>query len=267
MKRTESKLSKQLPVPHFPPPERLRRLARYLACIWLAGWLAAGQLAAQADLRAARQELVKSAFSTFVPTYSLLKNGSYYHHFYPLAAGNQYYANRGLFQGSLDYEGLHYDSLPIGYDLHNQFVFVSVLQYGTQEQLILNTQKISRFRAGQTQFVRVPDSAYTELEGGIYQLVYEGETFRFLIRLKKELVKIPSSERGENQFKFVEKESYYLAGDLTAYQLRRRKDLIGAFGSDPRIVEFVKRNKLYLRAGQPGFVNEVVQVLQFAEEK
>jgi hypothetical protein len=199
-----------------------------------------------------------------VPPYSLLKNGSYYHHFYPQTAGNQYYGDRGLFPGSLSYEGMRHDSIPIGYDIYNQLVFVAVMHHYSQEQLILNTQKILHFSAGQIPFIRVPDSTVAGLAGGIYQVAYEAPSTRFLIARQKERLKIPSSEPGEKQFKFVEKESYYLIRDAIAFPIRRRKEVIGAFGSDPHIVAFVKKNKLILHASQPGFVNEVVQVLQFA---
>lgn len=177
-----------------------------------------------------------------------LYNGPEYYFYDPLIKSNAYFMDVNAFSNaSVDYDGNHYNNVPIIFDIYSDKVVV--LLYNKFSKFSLIKEKVKGFDFLDHHFVNISgDSlkANSEIKAGYYEQLYGGK----LIVLIKHTKTIQASAGGvvSAEKYFVATKDYYLKKGAEYYKINGESALLNAL-SDRKadLKQYIKANQIKFR--------------------
>lgn len=153
--------------------------------------------------------------------------------------GSQYFTGEYFVNGSLVYDGVLFENIPLQYDIYRQLVITLFDSGSTIENLSIDSNRISWFSFDGLKFVNYKGVL---LPHGIYQEFYNGYRSTILIKRVKETAR--NDERSRYYYKFNTNYKIYLLIKNQVYQINKKKDLMIALGNDVEVRKYIKSNNL-----------------------
>lgn len=185
---------------------------------------------------------------------ALLYKGAEYEGSYPLIAGTPFSGDGGFRNGSLCYEDVLYESIPIAYDLVRNEVLIKGFQTFT---IKLDKGKVCGFVADGHRYVHLFNStnAADELPDDFYEVLYEGKV-RAYAKHAKQIVR---ALHADAQDRFVEQVSYFVWKQGQYHRIDREKDLLNLFPEDKsKLKAFWKERHLNFGKAPGAFIQQTL---------
>lgn len=159
----------------------------------------------------------------------LLYNGSEYTEYYHGFRGHPYYKSDSLLEGEVNYEGIIYKNVLLGYNIADNMVYIRDNMQGFNIRLL--NEKISWFLIDGKKFVNVPGSK--GVPPGFYELIYDRHVKAYISREKK----LQLSVNAEEPMHFEQYDHYFVesngrirkvnsvAGIINALQPEKKDEL------------------------------------------
>ena len=199
-------------------------------------------------------------YHSYLTPESGLYNGSEYAG-YPirLTEGHQFFDTNELVNGSIVYDGVLYENVPIQIDLVTELVIIN--SFGGAYRMQLINEKISSFKLLDHTFIRlVKDSTNRNvISTGFYDQLYAGN----IAVLKKEQKKIRENVSIVTGItgSVTENDFYYLKKNEKFYTVKNKNALLEVLHDKKKdIKQFIRKNKLKFRKDPD---NVLIQVASY----
>jgi hypothetical protein len=160
----------------------------------------------------------------------------------PILEGHPYFQTDHADQGSIFYDGLLYENVPIWYDLvKNEIV---VLHFDHTSKIRLHNEKIKYFSIYNHTFINLglDSSIVSDIPPGFYDLAYDGES-EVLVKRTKYAKLEPMWITILNQ-----KNDIYLKKEGKYYPVKNEDSVLKALGSRQKEIQlYLKNNKVKFR--------------------
>jgi len=116
------------------------------------------------------------AYQLFEGVQSRLYNGKLYRDYsIPLSEGHPYFSTDQFETGSIRYDGMFFENVPLLYNIVSDEVITP--HYNKVQWVSLRNDKIESFNFGGHQFIRIEaDSLNVDITSGLYEQLYAGKT-------------------------------------------------------------------------------------------
>lgn len=196
-------------------------------------------------------------YHSFVnPETQLYRGQQYVEYAYQIKTGHPYFED-SLIEGSLLYNGVLYEHVPLLYDVVLDQVTIkdpySVWKIG------LDRQHLDSFTVEQHQFIRLADSLNpTAPRNGFYEQLYRGRV-RLLKRTSKSVqVEVPFAGQGFEKYTLTNI-SYYLKMGETYYPVNNERSLLTALKEKRGPAKkFMRSNRLRMRKDKENTLLKVI---------
>lgn len=171
-----------------------------------------------------------------------LYNGSAYTAYYPSTSGTPFW-NADFHTGTIGYEGVVYNDIPIAYDLVSDEVLIKDAR---QVIIKLDAAKINFFSIAGHTFVRLKEdtASANTLPADVYDLIYNGSV-KVYVKRKKQVAR---NIGPDGRYPFMTYDAYFVHKDNKYYPVSKKNDLLKLFkDKDDAIREFWKAQKLNYR--------------------
>ena len=173
-----------------------------------------------------------------------LYNGREYYDYSPtIKDGDPFFLSTKFNTGSVTYDGILYENVPILYDLVTSDVVITDSNYFYR--IKLNGERVSRFSVLQHTFIRLDEDSNAVIKPGFYDLLYDGETRLY----KKHIKRVQEAVTNEGVRRYiVESIDYYVLKGNVYYHVNSKKDLLSVLKDKKKELNAsVKKNKLDTR--------------------
>lgn len=193
--------------------------------------------------------------------HQLLQQGKEYGYFYSNVKGNYVLGDS---VGSLKYDGIFYPEVDLHYDTYNDLVLVRNNQAGGRRYLIIKQAKVEAFTINGIMFIHLQEPIDSLIETGIYQLAFDQNGMRLLVKKRKTLDKNTSRLPTEIKVaQFVSSDIHYLNTPTKTFQIKNKRDLFDAFQHQERIKAYIKSEKIRFTPQKEEFTNQIIKILIF----
>jgi len=197
-----------------------------------------------------------ASYYRFTDKRARLYNGTEHIGYLYTIKGYAYYLTDQWVKGSVVYDGLFFDQVPMLYDAYHDEV---VILHFNGYRLNLLSEKVKKFDLNGHHFVRhVYDSlAKSSLPTGFYDYLYEGKTTVLAKRLKildEKLTDVVEQE-------FLPGNTYAIYRDSVYHSCNSRGSLLSAFGARSKDVRrYLRKNKLKYKVDPE---NTIIQAAKY----
>jgi len=173
----------------------------------------------------------------------IYKGPEYGEYAHTLSESHPYFDTSAYQNGSVVYEGVLYENMPILYDIVYDLVIIR--HYNKYHKIQLLSDKVSSFTIGDHHFIRLVDSNSNVIQTGFYEQLYEGK----LVVLKKYVKVIqPIASMSEIKTKANAKNYFFVVQDGKYYSITNERSLMKIFGDRKNAVQaYLKSNKIKFR--------------------
>jgi len=185
-----------------------------------------------------------------------LYNGSEYAGSFSNSIGHPYFESDRLQKGSILYNAVLYQDIPLSYDLVRDELIIS--NYTRNFNLKLVTEKIIYFSFLNHVFVKIePDSSMgTSLASGFYELLYNEKLMVLAKRVKR-----LQAGAAEDKPKFVQYDHYFVRNDNMLKEIESERDLLEFFKDQKaEIKKYLHKNDFRFKK-DPG--NTIVKAAEY----
>jgi len=180
-----------------------------------------------------------------------LFNGPEHRGYMRPATSHPYFLNEDIHIGSIYYDGIFYDNVPLMYDILNdnvitlQYVKDSSIQYRSIFKIDLFRDRTGSFSIPGHDFVKIEaDSNTGKMKSGFYELLYNGKAKVVVRRTKVYAEEI----KRELERRYDSSSTYYILKKGTYYPIKNKGDVLDVFKDKRReISAFISKNKLKYR--------------------
>ncbi|MBS1505616.1 MAG: hypothetical protein JSS79_03115 [Bacteroidetes bacterium] len=157
-------------------------------------WKGHGQVANDSMVVAKAKEATKEIYVQAMGAELGLYNGVFYKEFpeYPSDDGQPYYASAEWYNGTVFYDGIRYDNIPMHYDLVNDKLIIDHQFAAVKLELI--SRKVSYFDFEGHHFVWLDNAAGGLMQAGFYEQHYDGKIKCYTRWYKKRIESIGARE-------------------------------------------------------------------------
>jgi hypothetical protein len=190
---------------------------------------------------------------------SRINIGSYYFDRNWGTDGHPFFLENYWESGTVMFEGQHYDSIEMRYDIYNDLLLVKYIdKEGRVTPIQLYNSKVDEFRIMGHHFVRLKEDTLSGFKTGFFDLLQDGETAKVLAKRKKE---INRSVNSSDQVKeYLQKDKYYIMINQDYYDVNGKKSIIKVLSDRKSELKiFLKKNKSRFRKNEERQLIEVVQ--------
>ena len=183
-----------------------------------------------------------SFYHRFIDPPTGLYNGSeYVDYAYSIKSGHPFFMSTNFNSGSIVYDGVLYDNIPLLYDVVKGEIVIKAGIY----KLSLIKEKVSGFSVLNHKFVRLEENNSNQavISTGFYDILYESEISLY----KKQKKKIRDYSGFSESLKryIVESDFYYFKKDRVFYPVNNRGSLLSLLQNKRKEVQqFIRKNKL-----------------------
>jgi hypothetical protein len=181
-----------------------------------------------------------SLYYQYTDRQSRLYNGVEFLGYSPRIEGHAFFPESEWQSGSLVYDGLEYQNVPMLYDIFKDGLVVR--HFNNYFRVGLVREKVKEFTIANHHFVRIEiDSlSKTPITTGFYDLLYSGK----LDVLAKRVKTIVETITYQLEQKFVEEDFYYIYKDGTYYPIKNNKELLKVFKEKSKDVrQYLGKNR------------------------
>ncbi len=190
-----------------------------------------------------------------------LYNGVFYKEFIQNETdeGHPYFESDLLVDGSINYEGIHYEDVSILYDLVNDKVIIDHKFGGFKFQLI--SEKVNSFSLHNHFFVHLISSKpNTPPPNGFYERLYDG---RFKAYAKWSKKKFDAIGAGAVQVRYEDQNQFYIFNGIEYIQVKSKSSVLNVLKDKKQsISKFIRKYKLKFGAN---CVESLPRILAFYE--
>jgi hypothetical protein len=154
--------------------------------------------------------------------------------------GTPFFGQESRFKGEVMFAGTWFFSLPIHYDLVNDKLLI--WSFDQSQLLVMNSEKIDRFRLGNEEFVRggVFAKAKENRKAGFYQILYEGDV-QVLAQKKKVVVQKSAADKSFAYYKQFN--TYFMVMDENWEEVNGKKSIMHIFSDQKENIKAFIRNE------------------------
>ncbi|HSV09597.1 MAG TPA: hypothetical protein VLI68_02440 [Hanamia sp.] len=188
-------------------------------------------------------------------------NGRHYIYFSYKMEGDPYFITGDFTNGSVNYSGRNYDSLPLLYDLaRNQLV---VLSQNKLFPIVLENDFIDSFSLHGHHFIKLLQDYRQNLNNtGFYDLLYNGNVQLLAKRAKN----IDEQIKGDVLIRiFYSKDRFYVHKDSLYYLVSNKKDVLNLFKDKAHEIKKYMR-KHHLKFRRKNFEEPIIKVTEFYDQ-
>jgi len=178
---------------------------------------------------------------------SFLYTGKVYVDKYGNIEGHQFFNEDYWELGEIVYEGQHFDSVYLMYDIYNdQLLLEHFNSSGSLAPIKLFNSKISSFKLQGHSFVKFEKDTISGLSDGFYDELFIGDQVEIHVMRKKEIYKSSGTNTVEEVFK--ERDKFYIKKDGVFYLIKSQRNISKALlDYKKEIKRFIRSNKLFYR--------------------
>lgn len=220
------------------------KMAQVTLLLSLILFLHNGQLRAQSAISDSLDPATANAvriFAAATGTQAGYYNGTQYRR-YPnfIHTGNPFFLADSLLPGTLTYDGVRYENVPLQYDEVNDALITTDVQGDNLVQL--HKAKVSAFTIGEYQFTNHQAATYPG--AGYYRVLYNGKS-QIIVKEKK-LIQVTPGQTNAETVRWVDASvDYYLKTSKGYEKFSRLNTLLSLFGNHRKAVAgFIKDKKL-----------------------
>jgi hypothetical protein len=185
---------------------------------------------------------IKSVSKSTLKENSLLYSGRQYLRFSRNVSGTPFFLSEKPIAGTVLYDGVLFDSVPIYYDINIDKLIVDNYYQNNQIQLI--SEKVKYFILSGHKFVRTDVAGFPI---GFMELVYEGVKSRVFIKRQKRLP--ITSNPGEERMQYKEQVLYYVEINRQLYAAQSERMLLNTLkGKKQQVQDFLKGAELSFKS-------------------
>lgn len=210
-------------------------------------------------------ESVQQAFSSAVRVYdkyidknAMVYSGISYAKNYGGIKDHPFFLEDYWEPGNVNYDGNSYDSIDLMYDVYNDLLIVENFSMsGLPSPIQLFAPKVNSFSLHGYHFVCLLADTLTNIKGGYYNLMYDGQHSKVLVKRRKELVK--SNDINSVREMFVEKDKFYILKGGTMYQVKKRRSILKVLADKNKALKvFIRKNGLNFKTNTDEQIARVV---------
>lgn len=219
-----------------------------------------GQVVQDSVVVAKAKEATKEMYVQAMGAELGLYNGVFYKEFpaYPNDDGQPYYASTEWYNGTVFYDGIRYDNIPMHYDLVNDKLIIDHQFAAVKLELI--SRKVSYFDFEGHHFVWLDKSAGDLVQPGFYEQHYNGKIKCYTRWYKK---RIESTGAREVQVRYEEHRRMFLIKDNTYFPIKGKASLLKVLkDKKPMLQKYMRKANLDFNAHK---AEAVANVLAFYE--
>ena len=170
-----------------------------------------------------------------------LYNGSGYETYDVHIKGNPFFLP-AMQSGSLYYDGMRYENLPMIYDIHHDELIIN--RYTQNFRIRLVNEKTSYFTLENHFFIRIVQDTSNNpvIPTGYYERLYDGN-ITALAKRRKRIDETILAEGLSSQF--IEDDLFYIRKDNIYYAVRNKRGVLDIFRERKKeIKKFLRKNKI-----------------------
>ena len=166
-----------------------------------------------------------SLYDREVSRNTMLYSGISYYDSHSNILGHQFFGEDYWEQGTVDYDGQHYDSIFLKYDIYrDQLLIENFNSDGFLSPIIIYQKRVDSFMLMNHHFIKIEGDTAAILRTGYYDLMYHGDDLQFLVRRRKDIV--DSNEISTIREEFLQKDRYYIKKGTDYYRFRKKGALL-----------------------------------------
>ena len=188
-----------------------------------------------------------SIFTTALLEETPLYTGKVYLDIYGGVQGHQFFNEEYWELSEIVYDGHHFDSVYLMYDIYNNEVLLEHFSTeGTLAPIKLYNPKISSFKIQGHSFVMLQSDSLNRMPEGFYDQLFLGDNVGVYALRRKEIYKSTGSNTiTEN---FIEKHKYYIRKGGIYYPIRSKGNITKALVDRKKeIKKYLNANRLYFK--------------------
>lgn len=201
-----------------------------------------------------------SLYEDQVRTQSYLINGGSYNKLQllhndlsRLDEAHPYYAFEWI-PGSVLYGGEHYNASFV-YDLSAGNLIMQIISL--QKQILLVKEKVDQFTLGEHHFVKL--NRTSSIDGGFYELIYDGQTKVFVRKIKK-MERVVGYDV-DFPFKYVSKTNYYIKKDDRYFLVKSKRSVLKVLAGKESVLKvFVRSQAKSFKEDPVFFIREMARL-------
>lgn len=182
-------------------------------------------------------------------------NGTEYFFYDPSIKGNAYFSDINAFTpGSVYYDGIYYDGVPMLYDLYVDQVVV--LLYNHLSKYSLNKERVASFDLTNHHFINIKSDIISEkagLKSGFYDQLYSGKT-EILVKREKAIQTNISAEST-----FLDATKWFIRKNNIFYSFGNKAALLNLLKDKKKELErYINTNQIEFRDNPEGAMVKIV---------
>ena len=201
------------------------------------------------DSLAVQDSAVQEAISVYhhyTGLQSQLYNGKTHIGYDPNMQGSAYYLSNDMQTGTIEYENIVFNNVPLRYDEVGEKVVVQ--HFNRISSFELTSEKVSRFSIGDHAFVRIEPKNSNDKNAppaGFYEVLFSGDLTVFARRKKLVAEYI---ENMEVKRRIDNKESFYARRNGVFYPVNNERSLMAVMkDKENQVHQYLRKNKLKFR--------------------
>lgn len=190
---------------------------------------------------------------------TMLYTGISYYDPHSTIRGHQFFGDDYWEQGSINYNGQHYDSIYLKYDVFkDQLLVENFNSSGFLSPIILDRSKVHSFTLKGHHFIKIEADTTSILRTGYYDLLYQGDELQFIVRRRKEIV--DSNEISSVRQEFAVKDRFYIKKDEAYHRFRKKSSLLKMLKDHKKELKAFIKGSAILSTMQPDVLfTEIIQ--------
>ncbi len=193
---------------------------------------------------------------------SFLYTGRVYYDDYGGIRGHQFFMEDYWSQGEIVYDGQHFDSVFLMYDIYNdQLLLEHFNSGGILSPIMLYNPKVSSFSIQDHFFIRIEEDTVTGMRESFYDELYTNDHLGIYALRRKQVSK--SNRINDFYEEFIERDRFYLKKGDVYHRIRRKKDILNVLSDHKKELRKYLRSNLFLFRKNPE--NTLVAVAQYYE--
>lgn len=182
---------------------------------------------------------IKDTYFSSIQNNAHLYNGIEYEYFGRGVIGSPFFMVDTMHNGSVFYDGILYEDMPLRYDMVDDAVLV---KYGSDNNTIrLIQEKVVYFSILDHKFIRFSDDDHSNDFSGFYELLYNDKNvLAFAKRYKKRML---SSNVEDKLGSFVQYDQYFIYKDGKYFSVNSQSDLAEIFSDKAQAIKKFMRSE------------------------
>jgi hypothetical protein len=222
----------------------IKLLSRYVLCFLLISPFSIANAQSQSGTSGENTDLSDLYKHSMYDQAGIFKGSEYGDYSYTLSASHPYFDTSIYINGSVVYEGILYENMPMLYDIVRDVVIIR--HFNKYHKIQLLSDKVSSFTIGDHHFIRlVADSNSSIIQTGFYEKLHEG-TLTVLKKNVKVIQPVPSMTEVKNMA--YPKNYFFVVQNGNYYPITNERSLMKIFGDRKNAVQaYLKSNKIKFR--------------------